>query len=127
MEPASKLAALSRRYENDVAAALARANTEVTFPAGAPAGIVVVQGLSWRILVAARYGDDGTSAVKEAEDGAARMRTNGSLAIVNRTPADEAIRHCRQALAEGRAVAVTRWADTRDDGSLKRSLVSLFH
>ncbi|HCT80784.1 MAG TPA: hypothetical protein DGG94_08335 [Micromonosporaceae bacterium] len=126
MDPAKGFAALSRRYEQEVADSLVRANVEVTFPNGAPNGIVLVQGLGWRIVVAARYGDDGTIALRDAEDGAYRLEANGALSVTNLRPADAVVGHCRELRIQGQAVDAMRWTDTQHDGVLKRILVSLF-
>lgn len=126
MDPGKGFAALSRRYEQEVADSLVRANVEVTVPNGAPSGIVLVQGLGWRIVVAARYGDDGTIALPDAEGGAHRLGANGALSVTSLKPADGVIDHCRRTRLEGQAVDAMKWTDSQHDGILKRALVSLF-
>lgn len=126
MDPRRAYAALSRRYEHGVADALARANVDVTIPEGTPSGVVLVQGLGWRIVVAARYGDDGRIAVRDAEEGAYRLRANGALSVTDHQPAEDVVRYCRESRHDDRPVDAVTWIDTRYDGSLTRTLVSLF-
>jgi hypothetical protein len=126
MDPRRGYAALSRRYEQDVADALARANLDVTVPPGAPSGVVLVQGLGWHIVVAAHYGDDGRIALRDAEEGAYRLRANGALSVTDHQPAEDVVRYCRESQREGRLVDAATWIDARYDGSLTRTLVSLF-
>jgi hypothetical protein len=114
---------LALAYERDVAEALARANVEVAIPPGEAHGIMMVTGLRWRIAVAARYGDDGCVAVRDAEDVAYRLRAHGALSITDLPPADEVVRYCREA----RSVGAVTWTGSHDDGRLARALVTLFH
>jgi hypothetical protein len=125
MDPRRRYAVLARKYEHDVTHALARANFHITIPDGAPSGIVHVQALDWGIVVAIRYGDDGRIAVRDAETGAYRLRASAALSVTSRQPADDVVRYCRESRAQGRPIDAVAWADTRDDGSLTRTLVSL--
>ncbi|MDG4829417.1 hypothetical protein O7627_08880 [Solwaraspora sp. WMMD1047] len=127
MDPRQARAALATGYQRDVFEALVRANAEVSVPPGTPDGIVLVQNLGWRIVVAARYGDDGSVAVRDAEDAAYRMRASGALSVTNGEPAAEVLRYCRDAQRAGRPLETAVWADARHDGQLKRTLVGLFH
>jgi MgtE intracellular N domain len=117
---------LSRMYERDVADALERANADVSVPDGAPDGILLAHKLGWRIAVAARYGDDGRTAVRDAEDAAYRLRASGALSVTNRPPADDVLRYCRESQRQGRLIDAVAWTDTRHDSPLKRTLVRLF-
>lgn len=117
---------MAQKYEHEVASALARANLDVAVPAGAPSGIVLVQGLERRIVVAARYGDDGRLAVRDAETQAYRMRAHAALAVSDHQPAEEIVRYCQQSRQAGRRLDAVSWIDHQDDGSLMRHLVSLF-
>jgi hypothetical protein len=113
----------ARKYEHDVAGALARANLDV---AAMESGIVLVRGLERRIVVAARYGDDGRIAVRDVEAEAYRMRANAALAVCDHQPAGEIVRYCEEARQSGRRLDAVAWADHQDDGLLMRTLVSLF-
>jgi hypothetical protein len=125
MDPRQVRAVLSRMYEHDVAQALVRSNAEVTVPDGAPFGILLVQTLGWRIVVAARYGDDGRVAVRDAEEAAYRLRASGALSVTNHQPAEDVVRYCRESQRQGRPIDAVAWTDTRHDSPLKRTLVSL--
>jgi len=125
MDPRRAHAVLSRTYEHDVAQALARSNVDVTIPDGAPDGILFVRTLGWRIAVAARFGDDGRVAVRDAEDAAYRLRANGALSVTSRQPAKDVVRYCHESQRQGRPVDAVAWIDTWQDGALKRTLVGL--
>jgi hypothetical protein len=125
MDPHRGRAVLSGKYEHEVAGALARANFCVTVPDGAPSGILLVQGLGWRIVVAVRYDDDGRTGVRDAEEGAFRLRANGALSVTDRQPASEVVQYCQESRRQGRPVDAVAWIDSRYDGSLKRTLVAL--
>jgi hypothetical protein len=116
----------SQIYVNDVADALARANADVDVPNGAPNGILVVQKMGWRIVVAARYGDDGRVAVRDAVEGAYRLRATGALAVSDHQPADDVVRYCQESQRQGRLVDAVMWAGSDHDSPLKRTLVRLF-
>jgi hypothetical protein len=126
-DPGQTTAALSPVYRREVADALARANTAVSVPAGAPEGILLARTLGWWIVVAPRYGDDGRVGVRDAEDAAYRLRASAALSVTDRPPADDVLRYCRQARQQGRPIEAVAWLDDRHDGQLKRALVSLFH
>nr|MDT0663041.1 hypothetical protein [Micromonospora sp. DSM 115978] len=127
MAPTQTASALSVGYQREVTEALLRANADVSVPPGTPAGIVLVQNLGWRIVVAARYGDDGSVAVRDAEDAAYHLRASGALSVTDGTPSAEVVRYCRDAQQAGRPLDTAVWADARHDGQLKRTLVGLFH
>lgn len=126
LKPPRVHAVLARSYETDVARALVRDNAEVSVVLEPPDGILLVQSLGWRIAVAARYADDGTTAVRHAEKAAYRLRANGALSVTNYQPAAEVVQYCRQSREEGRPVDAVAWTDAEDDGPLKRTLVGLF-
>jgi flagellar motility protein MotE (MotC chaperone) len=126
LEPGRRGVALSRKYEQEVAEALARANLDVRPAVGEASGIVVAQGLGWLFAVAAGFGDDGTITVGEAEAAAYRLGANAALAVTDQRPADAVLAYCREAQAQGRAVAATMWTGRQHDGPLKRTVVSLF-
>jgi hypothetical protein len=126
MDPGRRHAALSRKYEADVAEALRRANVEVSLPTKEPPGILLAQGLGWLIAIAAGYGDDGTRSVPAAEAGALRMGANAALSITSLRPSDAVVDHCRGVRAQGRPLDAVIWTEERHDGQLKRTLVSLF-
>lgn len=125
LDPHRLHAALSTVYERDVAAALARANAEVSVPEGAPRGTVVARTLGWRIVVAARFGDDGRVAIRDAEAVAYRLRATGALSVTNYQPADDVLHYCHEARLQGRPIGAVAWVDLRHDGTLKRALVHL--
>ena len=116
----------SQMYVNDVADALARANADVGVPDGTPNGILLVHKLGWRIAVAARYGDDGRVAVRDAEEGAYRLRATGALAVTDHQTAEDVVRYCHESQRQGRPIDAVVWADTDHDSPLKRTLVRLF-
>lgn len=126
MDPGKAYVASARLYESQVAETLTRINADVSVPTAVPSGTFMVQGLRWRILVAARYGDNGTIAVREAEECAFRIRATGALGVVNLSVAGDVFDYCGEAQEQGRPVAVVTWADKRHDGILKKTLVSLF-
>ena len=113
-------------YVDDVADALARANADVAVPDVAPTGILLVHKLGWRIAVAARYGDDGRMAVRDAEEGAYRLRATGALAVTDHQPAEDVVRYCNESQRQGRPIDAVAWAHPDHDGPLKRTLVRLF-
>jgi hypothetical protein len=125
-DPRRERPVLALEYRRLVARALARGNVEVSAPPEAPEGITLVTGLRWRIAVAARQGDDGRIAVRDAEDGAYKLRTNGALAVTDLPAAADVLRYCREARTDGRPLDSVTWVDTRHDGHLMRTLVSLF-
>jgi Mg/Co/Ni transporter MgtE len=126
MHPRRSHAVLARAYERDVARALVRGNANVTVTDEPPGGILLVQNLGWRIIVAARYGDDGTVAVRDAESTAYRLRAHGALAIIDRPPAEDIVSYCREAQRQGRPVGAVAWTNPEDDNAVKRTLVGLF-
>jgi len=111
---------------NNEEALVARANLDVRPAVGEASGIVVAQGLGWLFAVAAGFGDDGTITVGEAEAAAYRLGANAALAVTDQRPADAVLAYCREAQAQGRAVAATMWTGRQHDGPLKRTVVSLF-
>lgn len=127
MRPQQAHAAWAGTYQREVAEALARANAEVSIPANAPPGIVLVQIFGWQITVAARCDDDGRVAVRDAEDAAYRMRANAALAVTDYQPATDVLDYCDEARRQGRPISAVSWVDDRHDGFLKRALVSLVH
>lgn len=127
LDPGKRLATLSRKYERDVADALARANLEVSVPTKEPDGIVLAAGLGWRIAVAARYADDGTVAVHDAEAAAYRLGANAALAVVSLRPGEAPLAYCREAREHGRSLDAVLWSESKHDGQLKRAVASLFH
>lgn len=126
MTPEQRATVLSRQYENAVADALARANMDLSIPAGQPHGTVLAQGLGWRIAVTAGYADDGTAAVHDAESAAVRVGANAALAVTQLRPSDSVVAYCRHARELGRPVDVVMWSGRPHDGQLKRTLASLF-
>ncbi|WFE27907.1 hypothetical protein O7623_01480 [Solwaraspora sp. WMMD791] len=127
MRPQQAQAAWAGTYQREVAEALARANAEVSIPADAPPGIVLVQLFGWQITVAARRDDDGRIAVRDAEDAAYRLRANAALAVTDYQPASDVLDYCDEARKQGRPISAVGWVDNRHDGYLKRALVSLVH
>lgn len=125
MRPQQAQAAWAGTYQREVAEALARANAEVSIPADAPPGIVLVQLFGWQITVAARRDDDGRVAVRDAEDAAYRLRANAALAVTDYQPATDVLDYCDEARRQGRPISAVGWVDNRHDGYLKRALVSL--
>ncbi|MFY1637762.1 magnesium transporter MgtE N-terminal domain-containing protein [Solwaraspora sp. WMMB335] len=125
MRPQQAQAAWAGTYQREVAEALTRANAEVSIPADAPAGIVLVQIFGWRITVAARRDDDGRIAVRDAEDAAYRLRANAALAVTDYQPATDVLDYCDEARRQGRPISAVSWTDNRHDGYLKRALVGL--
>jgi flagellar motility protein MotE (MotC chaperone) len=127
MDPRRRLAVLTRKYEREVADALVRANVEVSVPPEEGPGIMLAQGLGWRIVVAAGYDDDGTASVPAAEAGAYRLGANAALSVTTHKPSDAVAGYCRDAQAQGRPLEAVSWTGERHDSQLKRTLVSLFH
>jgi hypothetical protein len=125
MRPDQARDVMSTTYERGVMDALVRANTEVTIPPEAPPGILLVHVLDWWVTVAARHGDDGRVAVRDAEDAALRMGTHAALSVTTNEPAQDVLRYCAQARRQGWSITATMWHDERHDTLLKRSLVSL--
>ncbi|WP_326553021.1 magnesium transporter MgtE N-terminal domain-containing protein [Micromonospora sp. NBC_01813] len=125
MRPQQAQAAWAGTYQREVAEALARANADVSIPADAPPGIVLVQLFGWQITVAARRDDDGRVAVRDAEDAAYRLRANAALAVTDYQPANDVLDYCDEARRQGRPISAVGWVDNRHDGYLKRALVSL--
>jgi MgtE-like protein len=126
MDPHRVYAVLSRTYEHNVAQALRRSNADVTVPDDAPGGILLVRTLGRRIAVAARYGDDGRVAVRDAEDAAYWLRAGAALSVTNHQPREDVVRYCDDSQREGRPIAAVAWIDTWQDSALKRTLVRLF-
>jgi hypothetical protein len=126
LDPGRRGAALSRKYEQDVADALTRANLDVGPAPGEAPGMVLALGLGWRFAVAAGYSDDGTITVGEAEAAAYRLGANAALAITDQRPSDAVLAYCREAQSLGRPVAAVLWTGRQHDGPLKRTIVSLF-
>ena len=119
-------AVLARTYEQGVAGALARGNANVTVVDSPPCGTLLVQNLGWRIVVAARYGDDGRVAVHDAEEAAYRLRAHGALGVTDHEPTGDVVRYCRESQRQGRPVDAVAWIDAEDDNAVKRTLVGLF-
>lgn len=111
------------QYRTQLCDALGRANVRIAAAPELPAGTWSVTGLRWRIAVAAGFGDDGSHAVRDAEDAAYRLRADGALAVIDGPAAAGVLAYCR---SSGRPVDVVTWADTRHDGHLTRALVGLF-
>jgi hypothetical protein len=126
LAPPRTYTVLSLAYEHDVARALVRSNAEVSVANEPPGGTLLVQSLGWRIVVAARYGDDGSVAIRDAEGAAYHLRANGALAVTDQQPADDVLRYCREARYQGRPIDAVSWADAEDDNAVKRTLVGLF-
>jgi hypothetical protein len=108
-------------YGDAVTRALVRGNFQVTRHNDS----MLVTNARWRIAVAARHGDDGRVAVRDAEDTAYKLRTHGALAVSSVAAADDVLRYCRQSRADGRPLETVTWVDERHDGHLIRALVSL--
>ena len=125
LEPAVAFAALSLEYQTEVANALARANLRVTVPSGVPAGVVLGQGNQWQVVVAARYHDDGTKALRDAEATAHQLRVRGALSVTNLRPASDVVAYCRESQRLGHAVDAISWTSVKHDNLLIRTLVSL--
>jgi hypothetical protein len=117
---------MSRMYEHEVACALVRANADVVVPHGESDGILLVQTFGWRIVIAARYGDDGRQAVRDAEEAAGRLRGSAVLSVTDQQPAEDVLRYCRESQRQGRPIDAVAWTDSRHDSPLKRTLVGLF-
>ncbi|WP_164465870.1 magnesium transporter MgtE N-terminal domain-containing protein [Actinoplanes teichomyceticus] len=112
-------------YERAVTAALRRANTEVTVPAGAPAGIMYVRAYHRLVAVAVCRGDDGRTGVPAAENAAYRLRAHGALCVTDQPIDPQVRRYCGGAREQGRPLDVVTWAGERHDGHLKRTLATL--
>jgi hypothetical protein len=104
-----------------------RANVDVSVPAEEAPGVMLAQGLGWRIVVVAGYNDDGTTSVPAAEAGAYRLGANAALSVTSQKPSDAVAGYCRDAQAQGRPLEAVAWTGERHDSQLKRTLVSLFH
>jgi len=115
----------SQMYENAVADALVRANAAVDAPDSSARGILVARSLGRRIAVAARCGDEGHVAVRDAVEAAHRLGIRGALAVIDRRPADDIVRYCRDARTHDQPIDVVVWVEADDDNSLKRGLVRL--
>jgi MgtE intracellular N domain len=126
MPPRRAREVLARTYERNVAAALTRGNANVTVAQDPPRGILLVQNLGWRIVVAARYGDDGRVAIRDAEETAYRLRAHGALAVTDHQPGDDVARYCRESQRQGRPIGAVAWTAAQDDNAVKRTLVGLF-
>jgi Mg/Co/Ni transporter MgtE len=126
MDPHRVYAVLSRTYEHNVAQALRRSNADVTVPDDAPGGILLVQTLGRRVAVAARYGDDGRVAVRDAEDAAYWLRASAALSVTNHQPREDVVRYCHESQRAGRPIDAVAWIDTWQDSALNRTLVRLF-
>ncbi|GAB7046907.1 hypothetical protein JCM9534A_20330 [Catenuloplanes indicus JCM 9534] len=126
LDPRQAQAAVAPHYERAVADALARANTEVMIPHSGPGGVLLVPLFGRRVAIAARHGDDGRVAVRDAEEAAYHHRAHAALAITDLPAADDVLAYCSQARREGRALDTALWAGDRHDNSLKKALVGLF-
>jgi hypothetical protein len=113
-------------YERNVADALTRSNANVTVAYEPPRGILLVQNLGWRIVVAPRYGDDGRIAIRDAEEVAYRLRAQGALAVTDHQPNDDVVCYCRESQRQGRPIDAVAWTTSQDDSAVKRRLVGLF-
>jgi hypothetical protein len=122
-DPRRERGVRAMQYHSQVLTALGRANVRVAEVSPPPAGSWLVTGLRWRIVVAASFGDDGRSAVREAEDTAYRLRADGALAVIDGPAGADVLAYCR---TSPRPVDVVTWTDDRHDGHLTRALVRLF-
>ncbi|MET7397479.1 hypothetical protein ABZS66_28725 [Dactylosporangium sp. NPDC005572] len=121
-DPRREHRVLGLAYGDAIARALVRGNLEVT----AERDTLLITKARWRVAVAARHGDDGRVAVRDAEDTAYRCRATGALAVTDVPAADDVLRYCREAREDGRPLSAVTWVDERHDGNLIRSVVSLF-
>ncbi|MFG2045038.1 magnesium transporter MgtE N-terminal domain-containing protein [Dactylosporangium sp. NPDC048998] len=121
-DPRREQRVLGLAYGDAVARALARGNVQVVWQDD---GLLVTKA-RWRIAVAARHGDDGRVAVRDAEDTAYKLRADGALAVTDVPATDDVLRYCKEARADGRPLETVTWVDDRHDGHLIRTLVSLF-
>ncbi|WP_432840811.1 magnesium transporter MgtE N-terminal domain-containing protein [Dactylosporangium sp. CA-092794] len=121
-DPRREQRVLAFAYGDAVSRALLRGNVKVTQQDDS---MIVIKS-RWRIAVAARRGDDGRVAVRDAEDTAYKLRTDGALAVTDVPAAGDVLQYCKEARADGRALETVTWVDDRHDGHLIRTLVSLF-
>ncbi len=124
-DPVRRTAILSRRYSLDVADALVRANMRLDPAIRESPEIMLAHGLGWRVVVAAGFHDDGSTAVNRAEDAAYRIGAHSALAVTEIRPSDAVLTYCALAREAGRSVAAVHLTGHGHDGPLKRTLVSL--
>ncbi|MFB9444701.1 hypothetical protein Dvina_22565 [Dactylosporangium vinaceum] len=120
--PGRERKVLGLRYGESVARALVRGNVHVAVYSDT---MLVTKG-RWRIAVAARLGDDGRVAVRDAEDTAYKVRADGALAVTDVAAAADVVQYTRETSDAGRPLETVVWVDERHDGHLMRALVSLF-
>jgi hypothetical protein len=120
-DPRRERRVLGLEYGDSVCRALVRGNLQVA----QQDDCLLVTKDRWLIAVAARHGDDGRVAVRDAEDTAYRLRADGALAVIDEPAADDVVQYCRQARAEGRPLEAATWVGDQHDSGLIRVLVSL--
>ncbi|MFI5914866.1 magnesium transporter MgtE N-terminal domain-containing protein [Dactylosporangium sp. NPDC051541] len=120
-DPRRERKVLGLRYGDAVSQALVRGNVHVAVYGDT---VLVTKG-RWRIAVAARHGDDGRVAVRDAEDTAYKVRADGALAVTDVAAAADVLQYTRETREAGRPLETVVWVDDRHDGHLMRALVSL--